>query len=50
MKLISEAELKMDIKGKNILVDTNIIIYLTDNIPPYASLSRALFEIVESIM
>jgi predicted nucleic acid-binding protein len=48
MKLISEAELKMDIKGKNILVDTNIIIYLTDNISPYASLSRVLFEMVES--
>ena len=48
MKLISEAELKMGIKGKNILVDTNIIIYLTDNIPPYASLSRVLFELVES--
>ena len=48
MKLISEAELKMGIKGKNILVDTNIIIYLTDDISPYASLSRALFEMVES--
>ena len=48
MKLISEAELKMGIKGRNILVDTNIIIYLTDNISPYASLSRVLFEMVES--
>ena len=48
MKLISEAELKNDIKGKNILVDTNIIVYLTDNIPPYVSLSRVLFEMVES--
>ena len=48
MKLISEAALKKDIKGKNILVDTNIIIYLTDDIAPYASLSRVLFEMVES--
>jgi predicted nucleic acid-binding protein len=48
MNLISGAELRNDIKGKNILVDTNIIIYLTDNISPYASLSRMLFEMVES--
>ena len=48
MTLISEAALKKDIKGKNILVDTNIIIYLTDDIAPYASLSRVLFEMVES--
>ena len=48
MKLISESELKKNIKGKNILVDTNIIIYLTDDIPFYASLSRVLFEMVES--
>jgi predicted nucleic acid-binding protein len=48
MTLISEAELKRALKGRNILVDTNIIIYLTDDIPPYASLSRILFEMVES--
>ena len=30
------------------MVDTNIIIYLTDEIPPYASLSRVLFEMIES--
>ena len=48
MTLISETGLKRALRGKNILVDTNIIIYLTDDIPPCASLSRVLFEMVES--
>ena len=48
MTLISEAELKEALRGRNIMVDTNIIIYLTDEIPPYASLSRVLFEMIES--
>lgn len=48
MTLISKAELKRALRGRNILVDTNIIIYLTDDIPPYASLSRMLFEMIES--
>ena len=48
MKLISEAVLGRTLRGRNILVDTNIIIYLTDDIQPYASLSRVLFEMIES--
>ena len=48
MTLISEAVLKRALRGRNILVDTNIIIYLTDDIPPYAALSRVLFEMIES--
>lgn len=48
MTLISETALKRAVRSRNILVDTNIIIYLTDDVPPYASLSRALFEMIES--
>ena len=48
MTLISEADLKKALRGRNILVDTNIIIYLTDEISPNASLSRVLFEMIES--
>ena len=48
MSLISQAALEKSVKGKRILIDTNIIIYLTDDIHPYASLSRRLFEMIES--
>ena len=48
MKLISETDLEKALKGRRILVDTNIIIYLTDDVPPFASLSRVLFEMIES--
>ena len=48
MRPISQAVLEKSVKGKRILIDTNIIIYLTDGIHPYASLSRRLFEMIES--
>jgi predicted nucleic acid-binding protein len=48
MKLISETDIEKALKGMRILVDTNIIIYLTDDVPPFASLSRVLFEMIES--
>ena len=48
MKPISLTGLEKSVKGKRILVDTNIIIYLTDGIPPYLPLSRRLFEMIES--
>ena len=35
------------ISGKKLLVDTNIIIYLTDTIQPYEPLSRLIFEMIE---
>lgn len=47
MKLITPSFLQKMISGKRVLVDTNIIIYLTDMVQPYASLSRQLFEMVE---
>jgi len=35
------------ISGKTVLIDSNIIIYLTDSVMPYATLSRRLFEMIE---
>lgn len=48
MKLVTASALKKAVSGKRVLVDTNVIIYLTDNIEPYAGLSRLLFEMVEA--
>lgn len=50
MKLITPKALRNKVRGKTILVDSNIIIYLTDSIPPYDQLSRLLFELVEQGM
>jgi len=47
MRLIAPVDLRKAVAGKKILVDTNIIIYLTDSIQPYVSLSRMLFEMIE---
>lgn len=47
MSLIKSSMLKKAVYGKHILIDTNIIIYLTDAIEPYAHLSRTLFEMIE---
>jgi len=47
MKTISPSKLKKAVYGKKVLVDTNIIIYLTDAVPPYQDLSRFLFEMIE---
>jgi len=47
MKMITPKQLRKKVIGKNILVDSNIIIYLTDSIQPYDQLSKILFEMVE---
>jgi predicted nucleic acid-binding protein len=47
MKTIAPSVLKKKISGKKLLVDTNIIIYLTDTIQPYEPLSRLIFEMIE---
>ena len=46
--MISATEISRKIRGKKILIDTNIIIYLTDIVDPYAVLSRQIFDLVES--
>ncbi len=48
MKTIPPSELKKKISGKKLLIDTNIIIYLTDTIQPYEPLSRLIFEMIET--
>lgn len=47
MKPISRSYLKKAIADKKVLIDTNIIIYLTDSVQPYEDLSRILFELIE---
>ncbi len=41
------SKLKNLILGKRLLIDTNIIIYLTDRIQPYEKLSRIVFSLIE---
>ncbi len=47
MKTITRSFLKKATINKKVLVDTNIIIYLTDSVQPYEDLSRILFELIE---
>jgi len=48
VKLVTASALKKAVSGRKVLIDTNVIIYLTDNIEPYAGLSRLLLEMVEA--
>jgi predicted nucleic acid-binding protein len=48
MTTISVSSLEKAVSGKKVLIDTNIIIYLTDNVLPYAALSHRLFEMIEN--
>jgi predicted nucleic acid-binding protein len=48
MKIIPPSGLKKKISGKKLLIDTNIVIYLTDAIQPYEPLSRLIFEMIET--
>jgi predicted nucleic acid-binding protein len=47
MKVISPSALQEMVLGKKVLIDTNIIIYLTEEIKPYENLSRLLFKLIE---
>ena len=47
MKTITASTLKKRISGKKMLIDTNIIICLTDIIQPYEPLSRLIFNMIE---
>jgi predicted nucleic acid-binding protein len=47
MSLISLHDFKKAVSGKRLLIDTNVIIYLTDSITPYNTLSSLLFEMIE---
>jgi predicted nucleic acid-binding protein len=45
--MIPLADFEKAISGKTVLIDSNVIIYLTDSVSPYAALSRRLFEMIE---
>ena len=45
--MIPSTDFEKAISGKTVLIDSNIIIYLTDSVSPYVTLSRRLFEMVE---
>ena len=46
--MISEAQLRKRVAGRNVLIDSNIIIYLTDSVDPYRNLAKDLFAMVEA--
>lgn len=46
--MISASDLRKAIAGRTVLIDSNIIIYLTDNIEPYQSVAKLLFRMVEA--
>ena len=45
--MISASHLKQAISGRKLLIDTNIIIFLTESVTPYAPLAKLLFQMVE---
>lgn len=45
--MISIGTLKKAVAGKKVLIDTNIIIYLTDAIEPYAAIAQSFFKLIE---
>ncbi|MBS1238153.1 MAG: putative nucleic acid-binding protein contains domain [Deltaproteobacteria bacterium] len=47
MRTYSPSALKKALTGKRVLVDTNIIIYLTDAVQPFAQASRSIFQLIE---
>jgi len=46
-KLLRISDLKDLILNKKVLIDTNVIIYLTDKIQPYEELSKLIFSLIE---
>ncbi len=46
--MITNSILKKAVAGKKVLIDTNVIIYLTDSIQPYATIAQSLFKMIEA--
>ena len=46
--MISKSTLKKAVQSKKVLIDSNIIIYLTDSVQPYDSLAQTLFRMIEA--
>jgi len=47
MRIHSPSALKRALSGKRVLVDSNIIIYLTDAVQPFEQSSRMIFQLIE---
>ena len=47
MRIHSPSALKKALSGKRVLVDSNIIIYLTDAVQPFEQTSRMIFQLIE---
>jgi predicted nucleic acid-binding protein len=47
MRIHSPSALKKALSGKRVLVDSNIIIYLTDAVQPFEQASRMIFQLIE---
>jgi predicted nucleic acid-binding protein len=45
--MITSAQLKKAVAGRKVLIDSNIIIFLTDSVNPYQTLAKLLFQMVE---
>jgi len=45
--MIDRKRLEKAVRGKRVLIDSNIIIYLTEQTEPYYHLSHALFSMIE---
>jgi len=48
VSLRSAAWLEKQLSGRRVLIDTNIIIYLTDGVQPYADLAGGVFRSLEA--
>jgi len=46
--MIDIKALKKSVRGKKVLIDSNIIIYLTEEVEPFHHLSRELFSMIEA--
>ena len=46
--MITSAQVKKAVAGRKVLIDSNIIIYLTDSVNPYQKLAKLLFQMVEA--
>jgi predicted nucleic acid-binding protein len=46
--MISVPYLKKAVAGRRVLIDSNIIIYLTDSVEPYQNMAKHLFRMVEA--
>jgi predicted nucleic acid-binding protein len=47
MRIHSPSTFRKALSGKRVLVDSNVIIYLTDAVEPFAAASRVIFQLIE---